>query len=159
MRLSYILATCFFIFNCNPKTSIDVINIGEKLPKNAKVTKDTILIMYEPNSLKIGRNIVYNKINYLVYLNESESIKAIYTYDPDFMTTENYKIGMQYSKIKLKHKEIIFPGYGCHIELSSGWGAVINDEGIIKNKTVSDTSTIKYFYKTDFGTWISKYGQ
>lgn len=154
---NYLVAVIFTLTACASKSNRYFLEIGKELPSKAVISTEPSAMLYEPNSFKPAKIVEYDNIKYFVYLGNDNKVKALYIGDKDFKTDESYKIGTEYSRIKLKLRETMIPGYGYHIELPSGWTAVVIDDNVTQSNKILDTSSIKSFYKTDFGSWAKKY--
>lgn len=152
MRLLIFIINLLF-FSCNSNHhAIDGLQLGKSIPASAKQI-DTVafanMVLYKPNEFKPSRIINYNGVDYNICLDVARNVIFIFTNDKKFLSPDGYRVGYTFSKLTKSSvvKKAFIPGYGVEILLPSEWKATFLDSPTLQNGDVSDTSTIKSFYK------------
>lgn len=137
------------LFGCSSMGTDDLI-LGKPLPSNAKViSSGKVMVLRDASDGYFGKEINYKGINYLITEDKNGLIDFIRTFDSSFVTPENTKVNMPYSKVKnMKSQEFYVTGYGYEVKLKSGWSAVFMDSYILANGLITDTCKIKSFIKS-----------
>lgn len=152
MRLLIIITNVLF-FSCNNSYhNTDGLQLGKPMPASAKQIDTAAfanMILYKPNEFKPSRIINYNGVFYNICLDTSRNVIFIFTNDKNFLSPDGYRIGDNFSKFKKTSvvKKTVIPGYGVEVLLPSEWKATFIDQPTLQNGDVTDTSTIKSFYK------------
>lgn len=132
---------CFY---CNTQNELE---IGEKINNGMKIIDYPKYIMNSSGSIEKGYGILHNHCKFDVIAAADMKIKAIFTNDRRFSTSDSIKIGMLYRDIKDKldtDNPYRQTGWASYFISKSGWKIAFN-----YNSLVSDTSRVKFIFKSN----------
>lgn len=153
MRLMISIISLLFV-SCNTHHyATGGLQLGKPIPASAKPIDTSAfgnMILFRPNEFRPSKIIDYNGVVYNVCIDPSRNVIFIFTNDKNFLSSDGYKIGDTFLKLNgslsVVNKTVI-PGYGVEVLLPSEWKATFLDQPTLQNGHLSDTSTIKSFYK------------
>lgn len=87
----------------------------------------------------------FNNLEYYVGVNENEDIHFVLTWDKEFITPDNVKLGDTFKSIK---EQCIFKSYYTDnfvYILNSGWTVILKFDGYKEQKFPDDSSRVVWF--------------
>jgi hypothetical protein len=94
------------------------------------------------------REFTKNEVVFKFLLNRELDTVKVWTTDPKFSTSEDYKIGTKYSELPaiLRNQMFNLPGEGYFVRLYSGWKLAFC-EGIACRDMLTEDSEVKWIEK------------